>query len=206
VKVLIPCIGVSYKKGGKEKMEEQDQTRRTYHRGFTPSEKKPAIYGKVKKNTIFVRPLKRRTNALTGFTLIELLMVMVIIGMLAAIVAPRFMGKVGKAKLQATQVQIELFGAALDSYRLDVGRYPTTEQGLVALRIQPDDASNWDGPYLKKRIPSDPWKNKFVYKSPGDYGEYDIISYGADGKDGGEDEDRDIVSWRGLSEEDDEEE
>jgi len=186
-------------------MGEQDQASRTYERWFAPVEKKPAIYGKVKKNTISEHLLKRRTNALTGFTLIELLMVMVIIGLLAAIVAPKFIGKVGKAKLQAAQAQIELFGAALDAYRLDVGRYPTTEQGLVALRLQPDDASTWDGPYLKKRIPSDPWKNDYIYKSPGDYGEYDIISYGADGKDGGEDEDRDIVSWRGLSEEDEEE-
>ena len=186
-------------------MGEHGRASRTYERWFAPLEKKTAIYGKGRITTILERPLKRRTNSLTGFTLIELLMVMVIIGMLAAIVAPRFMGKVGKAKLQATQVQIELLGAALDAYRLDVGRYPTTEQGLVALRVQPDDASNWDGPYLKKRIPSDPWKNEFLYKSPGDNGEYDIISYGADGKDGGEDEDRDIVSWRGLSEEDEEE-
>jgi general secretion pathway protein G len=186
-------------------MGEQEQASRTYERWFAPVEKKSAIYDKGRKTTIIERPLKRRTNALTGFTLIELLMVMVIIGMLAAIVAPRFMGKVGKAKLQATQAQIELFGAALDAYRLDTGRYPTSEQGLVALRIEPDDASNWDGPYLKKRIPTDPWKNEFIYKSPGDYDEYDIISYGADGKDGGEDEDRDIVSWRGLSQEDEEE-
>jgi len=140
-----------------------------------------------------------------GFTLIELLMVMVIIGLLAAMVAPKFIGKVGKAKQQAAQAQIELFGAALDAYRLDVGRYPTTEQGLKALRVKPEDVENWDGPYLKKRIPLDPWKNEFVYKCPGDHGEYDIISYGADGKEGGEGEDQDIVSWKGLSEKDEEE-
>jgi len=140
-----------------------------------------------------------------GFTLIELLMVMAIIGLLAALVVPKFMGKVGKAYQQAAQTQIELFGAALDAYRLDLGKYPTTEQGLEALRIQPEDAENWDGPYLKKKIPFDPWKNEYVYKSPGDHGDYDIISYGADGKEGGENEDQDIVSWKGLSDSDEEE-
>ena len=144
----------------------------------------------------------KRKDKKEGFTLIELLMVMAIIGLLAALVVPKFMGKVGKAKQQAAQAQIELFGAALDAYRLDVGKYPTTEQGLEALRVKPEDAPNWDGPYLKKRVPLDPWKNEFVYKCPGDHGEYDIISYGADRKEGGEDQDQDIVSWKGLSEKD----
>lgn len=134
-----------------------------------------------------------------GFTLIELLMVMAIIGLLAAIVAPKFMGKVGKAKQQATQAQIELFGAALDAFHLDVGRYPATEEGLGALRVQPEGGANWDGPYLKKNIPFDPWNNPYVYICPGDHGDYDIISYGADGKEGGENENKDILSWTGLS-------
>jgi len=141
-----------------------------------------------------------------GFTLIELLMVMAIIGLLAALVVPKFMGKVGSAKKQAAQAQIELFGAALDIYRLDIGRYPSTEQGLTALRLQPEEAENWDGPYLKKKIPADPWRNEYSYKCPGDHGDYDIVSLGADGREGGEGEDQDIVSWRGLNEKDDEEE
>jgi general secretion pathway protein G len=136
-----------------------------------------------------------------GFTLIELLMVMAIIGLLAAIVAPKFMGKVGKAKQQAAQAQIELFGAALDAFRLDVGRYPTSEEGLQALRTSPEGAANWDGAYLKKDIPRDPWNNPYLYKCPGDHGEYDIISFGADGKEGGESENKDIYSWTGLSDE-----
>lgn len=167
-------------------MGEKDRTSRTYK--------------------VVGHPLERKERSMRGFTLIELLMVMVIIGLLAAAVVPQFTGKVGKAKLQSAQVQIEMFGAALDAYHLDVSRYPTTEQGLTALRVQPDEASNWDGPYLKKRIPSDPWGNEYIYKSPGDHGEYDIISYGRDGKEGGEDDDRDIVSWRGLADEDEEEE
>ncbi|MBW1678785.1 MAG: type II secretion system major pseudopilin GspG [Deltaproteobacteria bacterium] len=147
----------------------------------------------------------KKTIKRKGFTLIELLMVMVIIGLLAAFVAPKFIGRVGKAKLQATQAQIELFGAALDVYRLDVGRYPTTDQGLKALRVQPEEGGNWDGPYLKKKTPLDPWKREYLYKSPGDHGEYDIISYGADGTEGGDNEDQDIVSWKGLSDKDEEE-
>jgi general secretion pathway protein G len=145
---------------------------------------------------------ERRFVQKEGFTLIELLMVMIIIGLLAAFVAPKFMGKVGKAKLQAAQAQIELFGAALDAFRLDVGRYPTTDEGLAALRIKPDQAERWDGPYLKKNIPSDPWKHDYSYKCPGDHGDYDIISYGADGKEGGEGEDHDIVSWKGIEDND----
>lgn len=147
----------------------------------------------------------KRTNKNDGFTLIELLMVMLIIGLLAAMVVPKFIGKVGKAKQQAAQAQIELFGAALDSYRLDVGRYPTTDQGLAVLRVKPEDADNWDGPYMKKQIPTDPWKHEYQYTCPGEHGEYDIISLGADGKEGGEQEDQDIVSWKGLSDRDEEE-
>jgi general secretion pathway protein G len=147
--------------------------------------------------------MKKRKFALKqGFTLIELLMVMIIIGLLAAFVAPKFMGKVGKAKLQAAQAQIELFGAALDAFRLDVGRYPTTEEGLAALRVKPDQAERLDGPYLKKNIPFDPWQHEYSYKCPGDHGDYDIISNGADGREGGEGEDHDIVSWKGIDDKD----
>lgn len=142
----------------------------------------------------------RRRDA--GFTLIELLMVMAIIGLLAAIVAPKLMNKFSGAKQQAAQAQISNFSAALDAFRLDVGRYPTSDQGLQALRVQPDNAPLWDGPYLQKQLPFDPWKNEYVYKCPGDHAEFDIISYGADGKEGGEGEDADVVSWKGLDEAD----
>lgn len=134
-----------------------------------------------------------------GFTLIELLMVMAIIGLLAALVVPRFTQKVSKSKLQAAQTQIEYFGAALDAFRLDVGRYPSTDEGLDMLVSKPDGVATWDGPYLKKRVPLDPWRNRYEYKCPGDHGEYDIISYGADGKEGGEGENQDILSWQGLA-------
>jgi general secretion pathway protein G len=130
-----------------------------------------------------------------GFTLIELLLVMVIIGLLAALVAPRFFGQEKKARQRAAKGQIALFEAALDNYRLDVGRYPSTDQGLQALRDKPDGVDKWDGPYLKKDLPADPWGNAFVYESPSEHGDYAIMSYGADGRPGGEDADADVVSW-----------
>jgi general secretion pathway protein G len=133
-----------------------------------------------------------------GFTLIELLIVMVIIGLLAALVGPRMFGKVGKSKQKAAKAQISLFETALDTYRLDVGKYPIGEQGLQALRTKPDEVERWDGPYLPKAIPLDPWGHPYVYRCPGEHGDYDIISYGADGRPGGEGEDADIVSWSDL--------
>jgi len=134
-------------------------------------------------------------NKQRGFTLIELLIVMIILGLLAALVGPRLFKKVGKAKQQAAKTQIELLGSALDTFRLDVGRYPTTEEGLEAL-IKDPGIDNWDGPYLKKnKIPLDPWGRPYEYKCPGEHGEYDLYSLGADGQIGGEGENRDIVSW-----------
>ena len=133
-----------------------------------------------------------------GFTLIELLVVMIILGLLAALVGPRMFGKVDRARQQSAKAQIELFSTALDAYRLDVGRYPATEQGMAALRVAPSDESRWDGPYLPKEIPLDPWGRPYVYKSPGEHGDYDIISYGQDGQPGGEKNDMDIVSWKGI--------
>ena len=134
-----------------------------------------------------------------GFTLIELLVVIIIIGLLAALVGPRFFGKVGTAKLKATKAQIEMFGTALDTFRLDVGRYPTTEEGLKALREKPSNIERWEGPYLPKEIPSDPWGKPYMYKSPGDNGDYDIVSYGLDGVEGGEGENQDVVSWKDVT-------
>jgi len=130
-----------------------------------------------------------------GFTLIELLVVMVIIGLLAALVGPRFIRQEEKAKIKAAKAQIELLGTALDTFRLDVGRYPTTQEGLEALRIKPGGLERWDGPYLKKDLPLDPWGKAYAYKSPGEHGAFDIVSYGADGAPGGEEDNRDITSW-----------
>jgi len=133
-----------------------------------------------------------------GFTLIELLIVMVILGLLAALVGPRMFGKVGSSKLKAAKVQISLLETALDTYRLDVGKYPTTDQGLEVLRTKPSDVEKWDGPYLPKDVPMDPWGKPYVYRSPGEHGDFDIISYGADGRQGGEGEDADVVSWKDV--------
>ncbi|MFQ5451128.1 MAG: type II secretion system major pseudopilin GspG [Nitrospinaceae bacterium] len=122
-----------------------------------------------------------------GFTLIELMVVMVIIGLLAALVVPKFFGHVDKALQQDAQAQIELLGQALDLYRLEHRKYPTTDEGLEAIR-----------PYLKKGVPKDPWGNPYVYQSPGLHGDYDLISYGADNAEGGEENNKDIVSWENF--------
>ena len=133
----------------------------------------------------FLKFLKIKNNSQTGFTLIELLVVMVIIGLLAALVVPKFFGHVDKAMQQDAQAQIELLGQALDLYRLENHKYPNTDEGLKAIAS-----------YLKKEIPKDPWGNNFVYNSPGEHGDYDLISYGADSIEGGENTNRDIVSWK----------
>ncbi len=133
---------------------------------------------------------------LRGFTLIELLVVLMILGLLAGLVGPRVMHYLGGAKTDTAQLQIEEFGTGLDLYHLEVGRYPTTEQGLQALAEQPVDASNWHGPYLKKKdIPSDPWGHHYEYRSPGEFSDYDLYSLGRDNADGGSGEDVDVVSW-----------
>ena len=126
-----------------------------------------------------------KKNPQSGFTLIELLVVMVIIGLLAALVVPKFFGHVDKAMLQDAQAQIDLLGQALDLYRLENHKYPNTDEGLQAIAS-----------YLKKELPKDPWGNKFEYRSPGEHGDYDLVSYGADSVEGGEDNNRDIVSWK----------
>jgi general secretion pathway protein G len=140
----------------------------------------------------------KRPNNQKGFTLIELLIVMIILGLLAALVAPRMFGKVGTSKQKAAKAQISLFETALDTYRLDVGEFPTSDQGLQALREKPSDVDDWDGPYLPKEIPKDPWGNSYEYRHPGEHGDYDIISYGADGQPGGEEEEADVVNWKSL--------
>lgn len=130
-----------------------------------------------------------------GFTLIELLIVMVIIGLIAALVGPRLFPKLGKGKQSAAKAQIELLGQALDQYRLDVGRYPTTQEGLNSLNVNPG-IDRWQGPYLKKELPQDPWGRSYQYQCPGNHGEYDLYSLGLDGAPGGEGEDADVVSWK----------
>jgi general secretion pathway protein G len=131
----------------------------------------------------------------SGFTLLELLVVMVIIGLLVGYVAPMYFKQVGKSEVKVARAQIESFGKALDQYRLDTGHYPRTEQGLQALVVKPPEEPKWDGPYLKKGVPLDPWGNAFTYKCPGVHGEYDIVSFGKDGVPGGVGEDADIGSW-----------
>lgn len=125
-----------------------------------------------------------------GFTLIEMLIVIIILGLLASLVGPKLFTKVDKARIQTTKAQIELLSAAIDTYRLDMGKFP---KSLDEIRRSED--SRWEGPYLPKDVPLDPWNNPYVYKYPGEHGPYDIISYGQDGKPGGEGNDRDIVSW-----------
>ncbi len=130
-----------------------------------------------------------------GFTLIELLVVLVILGLLAGLVGPNVLNALGGAKTKTTKVQIKDLEQGLEMYKLDVGSFPTTSQGLNALVQKPGNAEGWNGPYLKSGVPKDPWKNDYHYKSPGEHGEIDIFSYGQDGSPGGEGEDSDVGSW-----------
>ncbi len=131
-----------------------------------------------------------------GLTLIELMVVIVILGLLAALVAPKMFRRIGESKQKTTKAQIELFGTALDSFRLDVGRYPTSSEGLQALRVEPSGVENWKGSYLPKEIPPDQWGHPYHYLSPGNHYDYDLYSYGADNAEGGEGDNQDIVSWK----------
>jgi general secretion pathway protein G len=139
----------------------------------------------------------RRTAARKagGFTLLELLVVIVIIGLLAAYVGPKYFAQLGKSEVTIAKAQIDAFEKSLDTYRLDVGRYPTTEEGLAALVAAPATAgAKWNGPYLKKGVPPDPWGHPYQYKAPGAKSEFEITSLGRDGQPGGTGEDADIVS------------
>lgn len=142
-------------------------------------------------------PRSRRRGVISqrGFTLLELLVVMVIIGLLAGIVAPQYFNQLGKSNAKVAKAQIESFGQALDQYRLDLGQYPSTEQGLAALRQAPPNAARWQGPYLKREIPNDPWQRPYQYRAPGTHGDYDLLSLGSDGQPGGDGEAADVTSW-----------
>jgi general secretion pathway protein G len=139
-----------------------------------------------------VRPASRSGR---GFTLLELLVVIVIIGLLAGLVAPRYFDQVSKSNTKIAKAQIDALEKALDQYRLDVGAYPSTEQGLAALNGRPQSIERWAGPYLKKPVPADPWGAPYAYKSPGEHGEYDLMSYGSDRQPGGTGEAADVTSW-----------
>jgi len=131
----------------------------------------------------------------SGFTLLELLVVMVILGLLAGYVAPKYFAQVGKSETKVARTQIQALDKALEMYRLDIGQFPTSEQGLNALITRPQQEPKWSGPYLKKAVPRDPWGRPYVFKSPGEHDDYDLYSLGKDGRPGGEGQNTDITSW-----------
>ena len=142
--------------------------------------------------------MKRRnfSQASRGFTLIELLVVLVILGLLASLAGPKVISYLGGAKSDTAKLQIEEFGAALDLFKLETGRYPTTQEGLQSLVQAPSGLTGWNGPYLKKKlVPKDPWGNDYRYVAPGQHGLYDLSSLGADNREGGEGENKDLTNW-----------
>ena len=140
--------------------------------------------------------LKSRPGLARGFTLLELLVVMVIIGLLAGFVAPRYFAQVGKSQVKVARAQIDALDKALDQFRLDVGRYPTSEEGLQGLVAQPSGELRWAGPYLKKSVPADPWGRPYFFQQPGTHGgDFDLQSYAKDGRPGGTGEDADATNW-----------
>lgn len=145
---------------------------------------------------MMTRTQKLKLNIkIQGFTLLELLVVMVIIGLLAGYVGPKYFEQIGKSETKTAKAQIDALGKALDQYRIDTGRYPSTEQGLEALNKNPGSDTKWAGPYLKKSVPNDPWDKPYLYKSPGEHGDYDLYSLGKDGQQGGTKEAEDVTNW-----------
>jgi general secretion pathway protein G len=153
-----------------------------------------------KMTPVVQAPLGRRrrsTHGVAGFTLIEMLVVIAIIGLVMALVGPRVLNYLAESKVKAAKIQIESFSSALDLFYLDVGRYPSTNEGLTALTKRPANAGSWNGPYLRGGVvPNDPWGNAYVYRFPGEHGAYDIVSYGADGQKGETNTANIITSWR----------
>ncbi len=139
--------------------------------------------------------MKKMRKQNQGFTLLELLVVMVIIGLLTAYVAPKYFGQVGKSEVKVARAQLDALDKALEQYRLDMQRFPTSEQGLDVLFKKPAEADKWGGPYLKKAVPEDPWGNAYQYRYPGEHNDYDLWSFGADGQPGGTGNDEDITNW-----------
>jgi len=141
--------------------------------------------------------MRNKSRHQAGVTLIEMMVVVTIIALFAALVLPRMMGQADKARKTAARAQINAYTTALGSYKLDTGVFPTTEQGLQALRTKPENVENWQGPYLQKDVEGDPWGHPYLYRFPGEHGdEPDIVSYGADGQPGGDGINADILSWK----------
>jgi general secretion pathway protein G len=138
--------------------------------------------------------MKRQERKDRGFSLIELIVVLVILGLLATVVGPNVMRRLSEGRSKIARVQLSDLESALDLFRFDVGRYPTSSEGLDALVVNPG-IENWSGPYLRKKLPADPWNRQYQYRSPGNHGEYDLWSYGADGTEGGDGDSADITSW-----------
>jgi general secretion pathway protein G len=136
-----------------------------------------------------------KSHRQTGFTLLELLVVLVVLGLLAGIVAPKYFSQLGRSQTKVARAQIEGLSKALDLYRLEVGHYPSSEQGLQALVAAPPEEARWTGPYLQKAVPQDPWGRNYVYRYPGENSEYDLLSMGKDGQPGGEGEDAEVTNW-----------
>jgi general secretion pathway protein G len=142
------------------------------------------------------RKMHRANHSMRGFTLMELLVVLAILGLLMSLVGPRVLSQLGGAKTKTAAIQIKDLEQSLEMYKLDVGRFPTTEEGLVALVVKPGSVSGWNGPYLKSDVPLDPWNREYNYKYPGEHGELDIFSYGQNGAPGGDGEDADVGNWK----------
>lgn len=140
--------------------------------------------------------LARFDRQARGFTLLELLVVMVILGLLVGYVAPKYFSQVGKSETKTARAQIESLEKALDIYRLDTGHYPPTEVGLKALNTRPDNEPKWNGPYMKKDVPMDPWGRPYIYKLPGEHGDFDLFSLGKDGQPGGQGDNADVSNWQ----------